>query len=236
MEGNLLGAYRIESKLGAGGMGTVYLATVEEDVAGLSRGEPVALKVIHESLVEKPSVFRRFLREGEAGRQVRHENVVRTLRAETGRFEDQDLHFLVMEYVKGRTLRDLLEELGTVPESLLREIARQVAAGVAAIHAVGVVHRDLKPENVLITEDHQVRIMDLGVARIVDESLTMTQEGQFAGSLLYAAPEQFKAVETGPVADLYSMGVVLYELATGENPFRRDVLVGVINAHLQLVP
>ena len=141
-----------------------------------------------------------------------------------------------MEYVEGRTLRALLEDLGTVPEALVREIGRQVAEGLAAIHEAGVVHRDVKPENVLITDDHRVRIMDLGVARIQDASVALTQEGQFAGSLLYAAPEQLRRGTVGPAADLYALGVVLHELATGRNPFRAEDAAGVMRAHLEERP
>jgi tetratricopeptide (TPR) repeat protein len=162
--------------------------------------------------------------------------VVRTLLADEVSLEGKTTHFLVMEYVKGRPLRDLLAELGAVPEGLVHEIARQVSAGLAAIHEAGIVHRDLKPENVLITEDHEIRIMDLGVARIVEDSVALTEEGQFAGSLPYASPEQFRGESVGPAADLYSLGVLLYELVTGENPFRHDQPAAVMHAHLELQP
>ena len=203
-----LGPYRVLRSLGSGAMGTVYLAEGEE-------GERVALKVVHPHLLERRGFFRRFEREAEAGKRVDHPNVVRTHRTELQVVGGTPYCFLVMEYVEGRTLRALLEDLGTVPEALVREIARQAAEGLQAIHEAGVVHRDVKPENVLITDDHRVRIMDLGVARIQDASVGLTKEGQFAGSLLYAAPEQLKKGTVGPAADLYALGVVLHELATG---------------------
>ncbi|MHC4472124.1 MAG: serine/threonine-protein kinase, partial [Planctomycetota bacterium] len=232
MLGKTLGPYRIESELGSGGMGTVWLATVEGTAPGLSPGDRVAVKVLHAHLLSRPTTLRRFIREAEAGWQIRHVNVVATLDVGAAKIEGQETNFFVMEYVEGRTLRSLLDELRTIPEALLREIAEQVAAGLVAIHEAGIIHRDLKPENVLITADHQVRIMDLGVARLVQESATMTREGHFAGSLLYAAPEQFRGEEVGPAADLYTLGVTLYELATGENPFRRDDAAQVMSAHL----
>ncbi|MHC4818465.1 MAG: serine/threonine-protein kinase, partial [Planctomycetota bacterium] len=220
-----LGPYRLVRKIGAGAMGTVWLAEEE--------GRQVALKILHPHLSERRGFFKRFGREARAGRRVRHANVVRTL--------DSDLIFennrascvLVMEYVEGRTLRDLLRDLGTVPETLLREIARQVAAGLEAIHAEGLVHRDLKPDNVLITKDHQVRIMDLGIAKEREASTAITKEGQFAGSLLYAAPEQIRHGDVGPAADLYALGVTLFELAAGKNPFRYDDAAAVMHAHLE---
>ncbi|MCU0728123.1 MAG: protein kinase [Planctomycetes bacterium] len=224
-----VGPYRLLQVLGSGAMGTVYLA--EED-----GGERLALKVVHPHLLTRRGFFGRFEREAEAGRRVTHPNVVRTRGVDLLVVEGVPWCFLVMEYVEGRTLRTLLDDLGTVPEALVREIAKQVARGLAAIHAAGVVHRDVKPENVLITNDHRVRIMDLGVARLVDASVALTQEGQFAGSLLYAAPEQLGRGTVGPAADLYALGVVLHELATGQNPFRGEDSAAVVHAHLSEKP
>lgn len=238
MIGTRLGPYLLQGELGSGGMGSVYLATAEEEAAGLEAGARVAVKVVHPHLLERQGFFKRFLREAEIGRAVKHPSVVRTLDVDALSVDGKQVHFMVMEFVEGRTLRDLLGELGTFPETLLREVARQVASGLAAIHAAGIVHRDLKPENVLITPDHDVKVMDLGVARLMEESVALTREGQFAGSLLYAAPEQFGGAggEVGPRADLYSVGVMLYELATGENPFQRDGAAAVLTAHLKDSP
>jgi serine/threonine-protein kinase len=158
-------------------MGTVHLAR------GPDGGE-VALKVVHPHLLAESGFFKRFLREAELGKRVRHENVVRTLDVDATEVDGKVLHYLVMEFVEGRTLRQLIWEWGSVPEGLVREIARQTAAGLAAIHAAGIVHRDLKPENILLTEDHRVRVMDLGVARLQDVTFALTREGQFAGSVL----------------------------------------------------
>ena len=137
----LLGPYRIDRELGSGGMGTVYRAAGPEGT--------VAVKIVHPHLLESAGFFKRFLREAELGRKVRHPNVVRTLDADA----IGGHHYLVMEYVEGRSLRALLSDLGTVPESLLRELARQIAAGLAAIHAAGIVHRDLKLDRVVDYSD-----------------------------------------------------------------------------------
>lgn len=142
----------------------------------------------------------------------------------------------MLEYVHGRTLREILAELGPLPEALVREVGAQVARGLSAIHDRGIVHRDLKPENILITDDHRVRIMDLGVAKVLDDSLSLTREGGFAGSLPYASPEQVSGKEVGPASDLYSLGVLLYELVAGANPFRREDAPATIAAHLHEVP
>ncbi|MHC4473218.1 MAG: serine/threonine-protein kinase, partial [Planctomycetota bacterium] len=229
-----LGAYLVDREIGRGGMGTVYLARDGGDAD--DPGGSVALKVVHPHLMERQGFFKRFLREAEMGRRLNHVNVVRTLEADAVKVEGETFLFLVMEYVEGRTLRELLRDLGSAPEALLLEIARQTATGLAAIHAAGIVHRDLKPENVLITDDHRVRIMDLGVARPLEDLDALTHEGQFAGSLVYAAPEQFGRGELGPAADLYALGVLLYELATGDNPFRHEAPAEVMRAHLDLTP
>jgi predicted Ser/Thr protein kinase len=233
MLGESLGEYLVVKKLGTGSMGTVYLATEQRD---RGMGRRVALKVIHPHLVSRENVFRRFQREAEAGRRVRHENVVSILDLRSCEVDGDRIHYLVMEHVEGRDLESLRRELGTCPEALLREVAEQVAAGLAAIHVAGIVHRDLKPENILITDEHRIRIMDLGVARLTEKTAGVTEAGHFVGSPLYASPEQFETGEVGPAADLYSFGVVLFELATGQNPFRRDDIPSVIAAHQSFVP
>jgi predicted ATPase/predicted Ser/Thr protein kinase len=226
----VIGRYEVERELGAGGMSTVYLA--RDPDAGLQ----VAVKVLHPWLGLSENALTRFRREAQAGVAIEHDNVVRTLDIDRTRDQGPARHFLVMEYVEGKTLRTLLDELGRVPETLLREIARQLAEGLRAIHESGLLHRDLKPENLLISDDERVRIMDLGVAKLVEATVQLTSEGQFIGSLAYAAPEQFTDESLGPQADLYSLGVVLYELASGHNPFRFDQPLPAIRAHQDLVP
>ena len=229
MIGTTLGPYRIESEIGSGGMGRVFLAVTED-------GARRALKIVHPQLLQTPGFFKRFLREAEMGRKVDHGNVVRTLDADAISADGEHHHFLVTEYVEGKNLRELLGDLDTVPESLVREIALQAARGLAAIHAEGIVHRDLKPENILITDDHDVRIMDLGVAKLQEASLALTMEGQFAGTMLYAAPEQFESNQAVEGSDLYALGILLYELATGRHPFPYADPGALIQAHLSELP
>jgi tetratricopeptide (TPR) repeat protein len=236
--GALLGPYRIESELGSGGMGSVYVARVEEKAPELEIGTRVAVKVIHPHLLETPNAFKRFLLEARLGRQVRHPNVVSTYDCDAVRVDGKNHHFLVMEYVEGQTLRALLDELGTVPEDLCRHFGRQIASGLRAIHEAGAVHRDLKPENVLVTPEHEVKVMDLGVARLLADPLRLSHSGHFVGSLLYAPPEAFRSggSEIDGRGDLHSLGVLLYEIATGRHPYRHDDMQVVLRMVLSQEP
>ncbi len=237
MIGSQLGHYRLLSELGSGGMGTVYLG---EDLGEPARPgvERVAIKLLHQHLIREEGTYRRFLREAEIGISLSHPNVVRTYAAQTSRIGEQSVHFLVMEFVEGQTLRSLLDELSQVPEDLCRHIGREIACALDAIHQAGAVHRDLKPENVLITAEHVVKVMDLGVALLTDEMIRLSQTGLFVGSLRYAAPEQLAAGKrmVDGRADLYALGVILYELSTGTHPITDDSFEAVVKHILTGVP
>jgi tetratricopeptide (TPR) repeat protein len=232
--GATLGPFRLTAELGAGGMGTVWRAEVVGQTPGLDAGSVVALKVVHEHVAGTPGFLERFLREGEVGRRVRHENIVSTLA--TGC--DDGRHWIALEVVEGQTLRSLLDELGRVPEELCRHVGREVAKGLAALHEAGLVHRDVKPENVIVTKDHVVKLMDLGIARGAEDPRRVTQTGLFVGSVHYAAPEQFTdgGRSLDGRADLHALGVTLYELATGTNPFLAADLPQTLNRVLNDVP
>lgn len=218
--GKKLGNYEIGPVLGEGGMGTVYRArTVNEGAAGAA-GSMVALKVFHPELVTDEVTFRRFQREAELGMRIRHGNVVRTYEIGSDTLDGAAYHFMAMEIVEGQTARDLIQEMGTVPEHLIYLLADQALDALGAVHAQGMIHRDLKPENLVLTTEHRLLLMDLGVARLQQEGRDLTRAGEFVGSLAYAAPEQFLDQDhVGPAADIYALGVVMYEMATGKNPF-----------------
>jgi serine/threonine-protein kinase len=228
-----LGAWVLGDLLGRGGMGAVYDGTPRDP----RPGDPaqVAVKVLHGHLARAPGYLERFLREAEMGRRVVHRNVVRTIEAgvEPG-VRGAGTPYLVLERVEGRSLAEVAAECGgVVPEPRLRALGCEVALGLAAIHAAGIVHRDLKPGNVWVTADDAVKILDLGVARPEQPGQSLTLTGQFVGSVRYAAPEQFLEEEVvGPAADLYALGLTLYEAATGAPPFAGETFHLLMHAHL----
>jgi len=231
LEGADLSIYRVGPELGRGGMGSVYRAVSTADGAGLSAGSEVALKVFHPELVANERAFAFFRHEAEIGKEILHENLVRTYGIANAEWEGRSYHFLVMELVEGRTLKDLLSELGVLPENLLYLVADQALGALQVIHERGVVHRDIKPENIVITPDHRVLLMDFGLARR-EAGRDLVQSGSFVGSLTYAPPEQFKETGVGPRADIYAFGVSLFELTTGVNPFQADSVGEILKKKL----
>jgi serine/threonine-protein kinase len=210
----LAGRYRIVGLLGRGGMGEIYRAD------DLKLGQAVALKLLPQELETNLSRLERFLNEVKIARQVSHPNVCRVY--DVGEVDGQ--HFLSMEYVDGEDLASLLRRIGRLPGDKAVEIARQLCAGLAAAHARGIVHRDLKPGNIMIDGQGQVRITDFGLAGLAEEI-----EGPEirAGTPAYMAPEQLDGKEVTPKSDIFSLGVVLYELFTGKSPYDAPSLAGV---------
>ena len=206
-----VGPFRVVRALGHGGMGRVFEVELED-------GTRAALKLIHAHLAERPGFVERFQRELKLGLRVDHPAVVQTLESGMADNEGSQLPYILLEYVEGESLRHVIETTGSVSERLARELAITLAGALAAVHDAGIVHRDIKPENVVIAPDERIKLLDLGVAYARDESLRLTHTGQFVGSLLYAAPEQMAAAEIDGRADLYSLGLMLFELLTGRMP------------------
>lgn len=200
--------YRIVELLGVGGMGMVYRA--EDEQLGL----PVALKVLRPDLAQDERRLERFKQELILARQVSHPNVVRI--HDLGR--DGGLVFLTMDFVPGRSLAEILAEQGHLEPERATGIARQIAAALAAAHEAGVVHRDLKPANVLVDDSGRAAISDFGVARSL-AGPGSTQPGAVVGTLDYLSPEQARGGEVDGRADLYALGILFYEMLTGELPF-----------------
>src|SRR6266849_948112 len=198
--------YRIVGLLGKGGMGEVYRAD------DLKLGQPVALKFLPEHLLSDGAALARFHREVRVARQVSHRNVCRVY--DIGEIEGR--HFLSMEFIKGEELSSLLRRIGRLPSDKAIQIARQICAGLAAAHDVGVLHRDLKPSNVMIDEHGNARITDFGLAGLAEE---FGADELAAGTPAYVAPEQLEGKEQTVRTDIYSFGLVLYELFTGKKAF-----------------
>ncbi len=214
MIGRTLGRYRVMDRLGRGGMGEVYLA---EDTALKRR---VAIKKLADALPDDARWAERLRREAEALAAVNHPNVVTVHALE----EVDGVGFVVMEWLQGRTLAELLPDDG-FPAELFFELARPVAAALEAVHERGVLHRDLKPGNVMVTADGRVKVVDFGLARIASERAgaeslaNTTTHALAAGTLPYMSLEQMVGDQADPRSDLYSLGVLLFEMATGRLPF-----------------
>lgn len=216
--------YDVDELLGEGGMGRVFLV---RDT--LLSGAQVALKVLRREFSQDEKHAARFLREIQTTRQVSHPNVVRTY--EAGRAGA--VLFFTMEYVEGDSLKEELERNGTLSAAQVESVLLDVCAGLDAIHAAGVIHRDLKPSNVILSEKG-AKIADFGVARPFTSELTAHHE--VIGSAEYMAPEQWRGAEIGAAADIYALGVVLYELLVGEVPFRGETPAELMCQHIEAQP
>ncbi|MGW2143801.1 protein kinase domain-containing protein [Nonomuraea bangladeshensis] len=220
--GRLLdGRYRIESRIARGGMATVYLAL---DVR-LDR--TVALKVMHRSLAEDPAFVRRFIGEAKSVASLSHPNVVHVFDQGT----DNDVVYLSMEYVPGRTLRDVLRERGRLPAREALEILIPVLAALGAAHQAGMVHRDVKPENVLMTDDGRVKVVDFGLAKAI-EATNQTRTGVMIGTIGYMAPEQVLTGAADVRSDVYAAGIMLFELVTGQQPYDGETPMSIAYRHV----
>jgi serine/threonine-protein kinase len=216
--------YRIEARIGNGGMAIVYSGT---DTLLRRR---VAIKVLREQYAADADFVTRFSYEAQAAAKLSHPNIVNVYDFGT----EDDAQYLVMELVDGETLAEQIASERVIPEPVAIDYAIQIASGLAYAHRQGLLHRDIKPANILITKDDVVKISDFGIARAVSEqSLGVTQPGMVMGSVSYLAPEQAQARATDERSDLYSAGVVLYQMLTGELPFTGDSPVAVALKHVQ---
>ena len=228
-----LGHYRLDDRLGAGGMGEVYRAF------DTRLGRPVAVKLLREARRDQGGIVQRFLREARAASALNHPNIV-TIH-EVGETPEGD-YFIVQELIEGTTLRDVLDTTQALEATV--EIGRQVARALAAAHGAGIVHRDIKPENIMMRPDGYVKVLDFGLARVIplQDSERSTQENQdtepgtLMGTMAYMSPEQAQTQAAGPPTDIFSLGIVLYEMAAGRRPFTAATNVGVLAAILSEQP
>lgn len=231
----LFGDYILKKKLGEGGMGAVYLA---ENVAIDQR---IAIKVLHPEAANSDEIVQRFNREAHAIARLSHPNTIRVfIFGKT----DEPLIYLAMEYVDGKSLRDVIHENERLSELRAINIMRQTLHALAEAHELGVVHRDLKPDNIMLTRfrdtDDFVKVLDFGIAKVQEkdgqEQKKLTQAGIVYGTPEYLSPEQAKGKDIDHRSDLYAMGIILYEMITGIVPFSGSTSLAILAGHVYQAP
>jgi serine/threonine protein kinase len=211
----IAGRYRVEGRLGFGGMSTVHLAL------DLRLERQVAVKLLAEHLAEDPTFISRFQREAQAAARLVHPNIVQVF--DSGQDESTGQYFIVMEYIQGQSCAEILRDDGWLDVDEAIAIIDQACEGLHYAHRHGVVHRDVKPGNLLRAREGEVKLADFGIAKATEQS-SITQVGSVLGTAAYLAPEQARGEEAGPRADLYALGVVTYQLISGRLPYEASSL------------
>jgi eukaryotic-like serine/threonine-protein kinase len=222
----IAGRFELEELVGTGGMSTVFRARDRQ----LDRR--VALKILHERYAEDPEYLERFRREARAVARLSHPNIVTVI----DRGDDGGRQYIVFEHVEGENLKELVTRTGRMSPRRALELVIPVADGLAFAHEHGLVHRDVKPQNVLLSSEGEVKVTDFGIARSLDVEHGVTQTGTVLGTSEYLAPEQASGGPVSPATDEYSLGVVLWELLTGEVPFTGENFVAVALRHVNEPP
>ena len=221
--GTLLdGRYRLDAKVGAGGMSTVYRAF------DLTLERPVAIKLLHREIASDSDQIERFRREARAVAQLSHPHIVTVIDAG----EDAGRPYIVFEHVEGETLKQRIQRLGRLPVTEAVAYAVEIARALGAAHARSIVHRDVKPQNVLIDPEGSAKVTDFGIARSLEEE-GLTADGRVLGTTDYVSPEQALGHDVTGQSDLYSLGIVLWEMLTGEVPFKGENQVAVAMKHVR---
>ena len=223
----LAGRYQINGFIGEGGMSRVWRALDQ------NTGKYVAIKVLREEYSEDESFIRRFDREAQAASRMSHPNIVNLL--DVG-VEDDGTRYLVMEYVQGKTLKRFIQESGALRPEIASQIIIRVLAALQHAHQNGVVHRDIKPQNILIDKEGTVKVADFGIARMANAQTVNQSDENVMGSVYYFSPEQARGAAVDARSDIYSVGVVFYEMLTGRVPFTGDTPVAIAMQHLQTPP
>src|SRR6266496_4421908 len=209
------GRYQVVRKLGAGGMANVYLAEDQE------LGRRVAIKILNDRHANDEQFVERFRREAKNAAALSHPNIVSIY----DRGEAEGTYYIAMEFLEGRSLKELIVQRGPAPIAVSVEYARQILGALRFAHRHGIVHRDIKPHNVLVDSEGRVKVTDFGIARAGTSQKTET--GSIVGTAQYLSPEQARGTDVDQRSDLYSLGIVLYELLTGTLPFTGDTPVEI---------
>ena len=218
LEGHNLGIYKLERRLGRGGMGEVYLARDTQ----LDR--PVAIKLLLAAHADNEMLVQRFQREARAVARLSHPNIVQIFSVG----EEDGLPYLVMEYIQGVSLQEMMRGVERLPWSRVVSICGQVASALDCAHANGIVHRDIKPANILIDKQGRVRVTDFGIAKLAESQTQLTSDGMILGTPQYMSPEQCGSGAVTPSSDLFSLGVMAFEMLSGILPFRAETPAGLI--------
>jgi serine/threonine-protein kinase len=221
--GAKVGKYKLKAILGQGGYGDVHLGVP-------LAGPRVAVKILNANASRDADTVTRFKREADTAQRLEHPHIIRILDVGSSRGR----HYIVMELVRGGSLRRMLERETTPPGKVLSVLA-EVATALAFAHDLGVVHRDVKPENVLLTRAGRAKVADFGLARAIDQS-SLTTEGRIVGTAIYMSPEQVRGQRATAASDVYAMGVMLYEAITGGRPFNADSQLGYLYQHAEVAP
>ena len=217
--------YKLEEFIGKGGMAMVYRALDQRT------GHSVAVKILRPEFNGDAEFLQRFEREAAAASKMNHHNIVNLL--DMG--QEGECHYLVMEYVKGKTLKEIIAEKGPLPPQIAAQIAIRILSALQHAHANGIIHRDIKPQNILVHSEGHIKVADFGIARVAGTG-TLSRSDSVMGSVYYFSPEQAKGGEVTEASDLYSVGVVLYEMLTGQVPFDGDTPVAVAMQQINGTP
>src|ERR1041385_6498438 len=222
MIGNVVGSYKVTEKIGEGGMGAVFKGI------DLMLEREVAIKMLRPELASQPEVVERFRTEAITLAKLNHPNIA-TLYSFLRNGED---YFMVMEFVRGETLDDVIRKFGSMSIERAVPLFCQALEGIDHAHRMGIVHRDLKPANVMLTDAGSIKVMDFGIARVLGTA-RMTRQGNVVGTIEYMSPEQVRGMESDARSDVYSLGIVLYEMLTGRVPFNCDSEFEMMKAQVE---
>jgi serine/threonine-protein kinase len=217
--------YELLAKIGDGGMAVVYKAR------DIMLNRTVAVKILRESYASDPAFLARFNREAQSAANLTHPNIVNVF--DVG--QEGNLHYIVMEFIEGSNLKDLIIQQAPLPTQQALEIAAEICDAIGFAHSKGLIHRDIKPQNILLTSEGKVKVTDFGIAKGYGDQ-NLTQTGITLGTVHYFSPEQAKGLQVQPQSDIYSIGVVLYEMTTGHIPFESDNPVALAVKHIEEAP